>query len=301
MMSAKGGFMYIKCPECGFGREVPEDKIPAQAKKATCPKCGARFDFRDSEEESVFPVSGSDAEETPSQSAGSEENIWSQLENMGRSEPSDSEDAGSEQNQSFAGEKVPWENLEEEGFFPGFLRTIKKAMLAPASFFSGMPLLGLIRPLVFYLILTELQAVATFLWQMTGFLPMMGAHGQAGGVIGLGVMGAGSIALLIIYPVILTIMLFIVAGINHLLLRICGAGAQGFEGTFRVVTYGNSPMILGVIPFLGPLVGGLWAMVVTIIGYKNIHDTTYGRVILAFLLPFIVGMALFLLFSLFAG
>jgi len=296
--------MYIKCPECGFGREVPQDKIPAQAKKATCPKCGARFAFRETGEENVFPAadgaSDSTGEQSADQTSRDEENIWSQLESMGRSEPSASEDTGFEQNRSFSGEKVPWENLEEEGFFPGFFHTIKKAMLAPASFFSAMPLLGLIRPLIFYLILTELQAVATFLWQMTGFLPMMGAHGQTGGVIGLGVMGAGSIALLIIYPVILTLMLFIVAGINHLLLRLCGAGAQGFEGTFRVVTYGNSPMILGVIPFLGPLVGGLWAMVVTIIGYKNMHGTTYGRVILAFLLPFIVGVALFILFSLIA-
>ncbi|QLA15155.1 hypothetical protein GD605_02875 [Desulfolutivibrio sulfoxidireducens] len=39
--------MRIICPECGFSRNVPDDKVPASSAVATCPKCRHRFRFRD--------------------------------------------------------------------------------------------------------------------------------------------------------------------------------------------------------------------------------------------------------------
>ena len=38
--------MLIKCPECGFSRSVPEEKIPSGSEFATCPKCEKRFRIR---------------------------------------------------------------------------------------------------------------------------------------------------------------------------------------------------------------------------------------------------------------
>lgn len=38
--------MDITCPECGFTRRVPDDKIPAGSVRATCPKCKTKFQFR---------------------------------------------------------------------------------------------------------------------------------------------------------------------------------------------------------------------------------------------------------------
>lgn len=35
--------MTITCPHCGFSAEVPEDRIPADATEATCPRCKASF------------------------------------------------------------------------------------------------------------------------------------------------------------------------------------------------------------------------------------------------------------------
>ncbi|NMC48501.1 MAG: hypothetical protein GYA47_03580 [Desulfovibrio sp.] len=39
--------MRITCPECGFTRNVPDDKVPATSAMATCPKCRHRFRFRE--------------------------------------------------------------------------------------------------------------------------------------------------------------------------------------------------------------------------------------------------------------
>lgn len=38
--------MLIQCPECGFSRDVPEEKLPSSASLATCPKCKSKFKFR---------------------------------------------------------------------------------------------------------------------------------------------------------------------------------------------------------------------------------------------------------------
>jgi len=41
----------IKCPECGFKKSIPLEKIPHLAKWVKCPVCRNRFEYRKSEEE----------------------------------------------------------------------------------------------------------------------------------------------------------------------------------------------------------------------------------------------------------
>ncbi len=41
--------MRITCPDCGFSRHVPDDKVPASSAIATCPRCKCRFKFREME------------------------------------------------------------------------------------------------------------------------------------------------------------------------------------------------------------------------------------------------------------
>lgn len=38
--------MRITCPQCGFFREIPDNKVPVTSTMATCPKCRHRFKFR---------------------------------------------------------------------------------------------------------------------------------------------------------------------------------------------------------------------------------------------------------------
>ncbi len=195
---------------------------------------------------------------------------------------------------------VPWEHLDKVGFFPGFMETLKQVMLHPIRFFRDTVFTpGIGKALVFYLLIAEVQALAQFFWQMTGVIPMMGeSAGEA--ALGLGMIGMGSALILIFYPILLTMMLFFVVGLNHLCLHIFRAASQGFVGTFKAVTYGSAPMVLAVFPLVGPLVGALWTMITTFFGYKYIHKTTTTKVVLAMLLPVMV-MALLILAMLLVG
>jgi len=41
--------MTITCPSCGWSADVPEETIPAEGKKGTCPKCKAIFEVKKTE------------------------------------------------------------------------------------------------------------------------------------------------------------------------------------------------------------------------------------------------------------
>ncbi|MBW1801662.1 MAG: hypothetical protein JRJ85_13145, partial [Deltaproteobacteria bacterium] len=69
-----------------------------------------------------------------------------------------------------------------------------------------------------------------------------------------------------------------------------------FEGTFRVIAYSQATQILGLIPVLGGMAGWFWHFIVQFIGIREIHDTTYLRVVLAFIIPFALIIFLILAF-----
>lgn len=46
--------MRVICPNCDFEREIDEDKIPARAQLATCPRCKTKFRFRELPPEDEF-------------------------------------------------------------------------------------------------------------------------------------------------------------------------------------------------------------------------------------------------------
>ena len=95
----------------------------------------------------------------------------------------------------------------------------------------------------------------------------------------------------VLSPFVVAAALFAVSGILHLFLRVVRGANHGFEGTFRVVAYGQTTQILGAVPFIGGLIGGLWYLVVLVAGLREIHETTYARVILAFALMTFLAVA----------
>ena len=67
-----------------------------------------------------------------------------------------------------------------------------------------------------------------------------------------------------------------------------GAGANRFEATFRVVAYSQATRVWSVIPFIGSPIGWVWRSIVQIIGLKEAHETSYGRIVVAFLIPLVM-------------
>lgn len=290
--------MEITCLQCNFARNIPDEKIPDRAEMATCPKCRHKFRFRklDPDASAQIPPSPSEEQTSPDQpepsqslqlgaagyQAGSKdsEELWDRVASLGQPHqdgPSPQADPliGRRTDESFPEIEVPWERLDTFGFFFGIWETIKRAMLQPAIFFHSMPLgRGQIKPLIFYLLIAGFQIVMHMLWNMFG----IGTHATPEAGI------AGTMIMLVVYPLILTVLLYFMAALVHLSMGLVGVVTRGFEGTLRALTYGSAPMILVVIPMIGPLIGAIWSIVVTFLGYKHIHRTSTVKVLAAMLL-----------------
>jgi hypothetical protein len=112
--------------------------------------------------------------------------------------------------------------------------------------------------------------------------------GGAGAFFG-GVVGAASgIALIPIIIIVFIIGLFIGAAILHIFVYLVG-GRKGYTQTLKATAYGATPMLLlgWIVPLLPIFI--IWALIVQILGIRELHEISTGRAVLAVLLPAIIG------------
>jgi hypothetical protein len=200
----------------------------------------------------------------------------------------------------------PWERGGP--WLTRFVETVREVLLDPVRAFSDMRREGgLQAPLAFAAIGVVAGATASAVYDLllSGL-----AGGQAlGGYPAMPMFGSapGTMALLVVSPVVALLTLFVWAGICHLLLMLLDGARQPFETTFRVAAYASgSTALLQVVPFCGALVGAVWNLVVTIIGLAHAHETSLGKAAAAVLVPlavccfFVVALALLFGLSLLA-
>lgn len=195
----------------------------------------------------------------------------------------------------------PFEQLDRYGFFHGLYMTIKLALLSPRLFFSVMPVGGgFSKPLTFAILLAMLQATVQVVW---GFLGMStGIEMQGQELTSAAFNLSNGLFEILFTPAVVAMDVFFISGLYHLFLKILKADAQGFEGTFRTMSYSYAPIITGFIPMISlqvlsiwMLVYVVWRFVLTAIGLKHIHRTSYAKVIPALLIPILLLMIIALL------
>ena len=96
-------------------------------------------------------------------------------------------------------------------------------------------------------------------------------------------------------PIWLLVALFAAAGIVHLFLLLVRGARHGFGPTLRVFSFSAGPQLLCVVPYVGAAVGGIWSLVITIIGLRETHETTTGKAVAAILIPLLLLMGLVVL------
>ncbi|SNR80053.1 hypothetical protein SAMN04488503_1360 [Humidesulfovibrio mexicanus] len=191
------------------------------------------------------------------------------------------------------GSPVPFEDLPRHGFFSGLWATIRTLLTKPGEFFRAMPVAdGMAKPLIFHVLLAEFMVACQYVWSLAG----IGATAQYIGSpelmqMGLGASGAAPVLLLVVYPLLLVLRLMLMTGVVHLLLRLLRSGGAGAEATFRVLCYSAAPLALGIFPVLGPLVGGIWSIVLTILGLKVVHRTSMAASMFAVFVPILLLLA----------
>ncbi|HSJ10450.1 MAG TPA: Yip1 family protein [Longimicrobiales bacterium] len=178
----------------------------------------------------------------------------------------------------------PWPPAESESIATAFADTWRGAALEPAAFFRAMPREAGIGPaLLYYLPLGIAVAGATLFWTLVGGGALGG--GLLDGFGGPGAPESNPLVDFLMSPLILLLSIFLSAGVSHLMLKMLGGANRPVGTTVRVFAYAYSPQILGVIPWVGQLVGGLWMVVIAIIGLREAHGTSGMRAAIAILVP----------------
>ncbi|MBN1103664.1 MAG: YIP1 family protein [Deltaproteobacteria bacterium] len=244
----------IVCPHCGLSKTLEREKIPAGVRWANCPRCKNRFELLLA---NPIPESGQGGEPV-----GPEEQGPLRI-------------------------APPWERRAELGLWKATCETTKAVLFHPRDLFEKMDVqAGLREPFAFGLLTGALGTMVGLFWQ---FLVMSGSiTSMTRGYLdqyGIALVFTGVLVLSLLLVVVL---LFATSLIVHGCLSLVRGGKNGFEATFRVVAYSQAAQILAFIPFVGGLAGLVWQLMVQMIGLKEIHGVSYGRIILAFSIPLVL-------------
>ncbi len=192
--------------------------------------------------------------------------------------------------------KVAWETWRHKGRFSAFIETWKNIMTNPVSFYKRVPKRGnFVLPLYYGIICQSIAIILMWSYQ-AGFhsIPVLLDYTAAfGGYwpwtfhFDLFTMGIFLMALCVVAPLFAILGLSFMSGIFHICLKVFGGAKEGYEATFRAICYASSAQVLGVIPIVGGVVAGVWSLVLSVIGIKEMHGTTYSRAVIAVVLPVI--------------
>lgn len=181
---------------------------------------------------------------------------------------------------------------ERDRSFATLIETTKAAALQPTEFFKGLSWTG--NGHYTYLLAVAWLPNVVGAGIIYGFQGLAGlASGTAeGAATGIGVAVFATLCLIVMVPLQLFMGLFLGSLVSHLCLRLLSAANAPLEATIRTLAYAQAPAVLNFIPICGGLIAAVWTVVLQVIGLKEVHETTYGKVILALLLPMIVCLTL---------
>ena len=196
---------------------------------------------------------------------------------------------------------VAWEERRAIGRISAWWKTTADITARPGAFFERMDPTGdMSSALQYNLIGSALQ----WMWQVllmglyVGLFVVMalvmvvaGAAAQSGsagpGLVMLAVAGAFLLATLLT-PAFNVIFVIILASVQHVCLRLVGAGGElGLTATLKVACYSMSPGWTGVIPYFGQMAVPVWWAILMVIGTAKVHRCSVTRSLVT-LVPFLL-------------
>lgn len=186
----------------------------------------------------------------------------------------------------------PWEEREKHGFMEAFFLTWKNSVFSPRNFYRGVPPEGSIWNALFYAMVVgsigmSIQLIWEYIFRAME-VPIMMSSQQFLYLMG----GKMLLILIILSPILVAMLAFITSGIYHVCLLIVGGANRSFKTTFKAISYGSGTGLFSIVPIFGQLVALVWGFVVAVVGLREMHKTTTGKVVIAIMLPLILCFCL---------
>jgi len=192
---------------------------------------------------------------------------------------------------------VAWEDRERKGFFEALWETWKESVFYPEKFFARVPYRGGYGAPILYAIIVGcfgiiISQIFGIFWSnawsaaWSGFMSHYMDYEDV--MFNTGLQTGISFLQIIISPILIALGIFIMSGIYHLIFIIFGWGKRDFEATFRAVAYSEGAIAFLAVPFCGGIIGIVWSIVLTVIGFKFMQKTSYGKAIFVYFVPIIL-------------
>jgi hypothetical protein len=197
---------------------------------------------------------------------------------------------------------VPWEDRQRLGFLPAFSQTWSDSVFRPVEFFRRLPKTGNLGAALFYALTVGMTAgLLLIFWEYLFWDSLTNLKNFQSFEKFAGEFDRDSLRrVALLAPVFIVMFVGIAASVFHICLLITGGARHGFEATFRGLCYSFGPGLFGLVPFCGGLIALAWGLVLMVIAWRELHESSTGRIFLAATLPFFFccGATLALMWSL---
>jgi hypothetical protein len=195
-------------------------------------------------------------------------------------------------------EPTPWEERSTRGVVMAYVETVKKSFVDPVRLFERMRVDHTEGVLSYFWITMAIGAVGGQLWQalfaligfsgLGGSTPKLPEGHPLAAFTALSSSPFFNLALGVAIALMAPISLYLNAGIFHLGLMLFKGAKCGFNASLRAVSYASGPNLLQLVPLCGGAIGGIWVLVLTVIGLSRTQRTTTGVAIAAVVVPLVL-------------
>ncbi|MBQ3059315.1 MAG: zinc-ribbon domain-containing protein [Desulfovibrio sp.] len=317
--------MNITCPQCGFSRQLPPERIPDKAVMATCPKCSCRFRFMPP---AVTPQTAPCSDPLPpgaiipgqcedqpaaiqngssvSQPTQDEEDIrqtasraYSREATRLEEEPEAMQPVPDDEEQEDYSSPCPWATAPgRDGWLNAFYQTVLLVLFAAPRFFTGLdPRTPQLRALSFFLIICVIQIITEYFWmgQVMDFLQTEAAGDpDLQSLTELFSERDGLLLVLLFQTGVQVMKLYAFSGLLYLAYRFIAPKRTSFPLLLQIMAYSAAPALLCVIPLLGSVAGMIWSLACLLVGCRAAMGLSWQQTLTGFLPLFLVVSSMIL-------
>ena len=176
-----------------------------------------------------------------------------------------------------------------------FFETVRGFLMDPVRSFGAVREKTVSNSLPYYIIILAIGSFLSAIVSVAITSTVLAALQEASAKLGLALpvlTGVGIIAITLFFIVLGIIGVFIVGAWLHLFVYLLG-GRQGYGQTVKALMYGSTPlMLIGWIPIIGPVIGGIWSLVLDVLGIRELHQISTAQAVAAVALAFLVLAAI---------
>ena len=184
--------------------------------------------------------------------------------------------------------ELPWDARHQRGTISSFVRTCAAIISHPAQTLDRARPEGSVGSSLYFSVLADTTTyLTTFLVYGAVALAFLGTYlfgAQPGErtltpLTSVGITAGAVVAVIAVFLISALGGTLLGTALDHLVLKLVGANPRSFEVTLRARALSAAPCLVGLIPFCGPYVVPVWALVLRVFAYRGLHRISTGKAV----------------------